>query len=65
MVTHILPGGLLHLTRSQPPGKVHLGVTSEGYGGAVRDPHGSVRRDLLVLSRKVIYEGELWRRRCR
>ena len=25
MVTHILPGGLRYLTRSQPPGEVHLG----------------------------------------
>jgi hypothetical protein len=24
VVTHILPGGLRYLTRSQPPGEVHL-----------------------------------------
>ena len=28
MVTHILPGGLRYLTRSQPPGEVHLDTDS-------------------------------------
>jgi len=32
VVTHILPGGLRYLTRSQPPGEVHLGRVDQEAG---------------------------------
>ncbi|WP_431978193.1 SCO6880 family protein [Propionibacterium freudenreichii] len=44
MVTHILPGGLRYLTRSQPPGEVHL------------ERHGALGRELATASPVAVTE---------
>ncbi|MDK9339407.1 hypothetical protein FAM23853_000629 [Propionibacterium freudenreichii] len=44
MVTHILPGGLRYLTRSQPPGEVHLAARR----GLITAPSAEVLRSVYL-----------------
>ena len=52
MVTHILPGGLRYLTRSQPPGEVHLADADQQLIEAdQRDREAGDRAHVLIHQR--------------